>query len=226
MCFSATASFGASTALSGIGVAAVTKATDGPQKLLASIPFVFAAQQFVEGMLWLSLSQPAVTPWVNIATYVFLFFAQVVWPVLVPLTVLMIEKETINRRVLTVTFVIGLIISAFLFCCLIFYRVNAQIDCQHILYDTQYPKIVQYAGIFYFIPTVFPPIISSIKRLRLLGVLILAAYIVSEIFYRTYLISVWCFFAAIVSSVALSVIMKLNKDAKDTHNALGHHVAG
>ena len=59
MCFSATASFGASAVLGVIGVAAVAKAKTKPQRLFASIPLVFAVQQLSEGFLWLSQNIPA-----------------------------------------------------------------------------------------------------------------------------------------------------------------------
>ena len=55
MCFSATASFGASAVLGAIGIIAVAKAKTKPQRLFATIPLIFAVQQLTEGLLWLSL---------------------------------------------------------------------------------------------------------------------------------------------------------------------------
>jgi hypothetical protein len=55
MCFSASASFGASLVLSVIGVATIKNTRHREQLPFASIPFVFAVQQFSEGVLWLTL---------------------------------------------------------------------------------------------------------------------------------------------------------------------------
>jgi len=55
MCFSATASFGASAVLGVIGIVAVAKAKTNPQRVFATIPLIFSVQQLSEGFLWLSL---------------------------------------------------------------------------------------------------------------------------------------------------------------------------
>jgi hypothetical protein len=56
MCFSATASFGASVVLGTIGVATLTKVKERAQVPFAIIPIMFAVQQFTEGILWIGLS--------------------------------------------------------------------------------------------------------------------------------------------------------------------------
>jgi hypothetical protein len=67
------------------------------------------------------------------------------------------------------------------------------------------------SAIVYFIPTVLPALISSVDRMRLLGIIVLASYLVSNVFYQNYLVSVWCFFAAIISVVILVIILALRK---------------
>lgn len=211
MCFSAEASFGASAILLTIGAVAVKKSSTTPQRLLAGIPLVFGVQQFTEGILWLSLTYPAMVRWQQIATYTFLVFAQVVWPIMVPLSIFLLEPHKTNRKILNWFLALGAIVSAYLGYCLLFYRVQSSISCYHILYDVDYPKLFKYSGLTYFVATVFPPIVSSIKRLRLLGVAIFISYVVTIVFYENYLVSVWCYFASIISVVVLSVIVKLNK---------------
>ena len=98
MCFSASASFGAGIVLSAIGIASIKKSETKPQLFFASIPLFFAVQQITEGFLWLALSKPdyALLRWP--ATYIFLFFAQVVWPFWVPFAILMLEKEQKQKK--------------------------------------------------------------------------------------------------------------------------------
>jgi hypothetical protein len=98
MCFSASASFSAGVILSAIGVASIKKAQSPPHIFFASIPLIFAVQQITEGFVWLSLSNPTFVPLKQIATYNFLFFAQVVWPVWVPFSILKLEPKNRRRR--------------------------------------------------------------------------------------------------------------------------------
>ena len=54
MCFSATASFGASTILMGAGIVTLKMVKDPKQIMFASIPILFSIQQFTEGFVWLT----------------------------------------------------------------------------------------------------------------------------------------------------------------------------
>lgn len=80
MCFSAAASFGASATLTGVGVLAARQVTAPNQRAFAAIPVIFAIQQFVEGFVWLSLTQESWAEWTRLSTFSFLFFAEVLWP--------------------------------------------------------------------------------------------------------------------------------------------------
>ena len=210
MCFSTEVSFGASAVLLTIGVVSIKKSANVPQKILSCVPLIFGLQQFSEGILWLSLSHPALAQWGQIATYAFLVLA-VVWPIVIPFSVLLLEKEQIKKNILAGLLVLGIIVSSYLLYCVLSYKAEAQISCYHIQYNMHYTKHFQHSGIFYFLPTVFSLIISSTKRLRLLGVVMFLSYVATRMFYENYLISVWCFFAAIISVIILSVIIKLNE---------------
>lgn len=222
MCFSATASFGASVIIATIGIACIKKSTTIPQKVLSCIPLIFSIQQFTEGVLWLSLTHVGLIPWKMAATYSFLIFAQVVWPTMVPLSVMLLEKDPRNRKILKGFLALGIVVSTYLAYCLIFFKVQSSVSCYHIQYDVDYPRLFKYSGLLYFVVTVIPPIITTLKRLRLLGVIIFLSYVITIIFYEDYLVSVWCYFAAIISIVVLSVIMKLNEPRQLISLAVPH----
>ncbi|SFD83016.1 hypothetical protein SAMN05518672_103402 [Chitinophaga sp. CF118] len=212
MCFSATASFGASAVLLTIGIIAIKKSTTKPQYLLSCIPLLFCVQQFAEGIVWLSASHPGIHFLKQPAVYAFLIFAQVIWPVIVPLSIGLLEKEPLRKKIYTVISGIGILIALYLSYCLLFYKVSANIECYHIDYILYFPFApAKYSGILYFIPTVIPPIISSIKSLRLLGLAVLLTYITTKIFYTEYLISVWCYFSAIISILILFIVIDMNR---------------
>src|SRR5687768_18398485 len=96
MCFSATASFGAGIVLSTIGIATIKKAQRREQLAFAAIPLLFAVQQFSEGFVWVGL-QNSNALMASAGTYVFLFFAQVLWPFWVPWSVMILEKKETRR---------------------------------------------------------------------------------------------------------------------------------
>lgn len=207
MCFSATASFGAGIVLTGAGVITRLKIISPAQKPFAAIPFLFAIQQFMEGFVWLSLTNPNFATWHLPATYVFLIFAQVVWPVWVPFSILKLEPKENPKKILRVFFYLGTLVSIYLAYCLFAYPVQSDIADYHIRYTLSFPVImIPASGLLYFIPITISPFVSSVKRMNFLGFAILGSYIVTILYYQEHVISVWCFLAAILSVLVFSVL--------------------
>jgi hypothetical protein len=216
MCFSSTASFGAGVILTAIGVATVKKARQPSHYFFASIPLLFAAQQMTEGFVWLSFKHPALTSYRDPLAHVFLFFAQVVWPLWAPLAILLLlpkEKRKVIEKIFSLA---GAIVSFYLFYCLVFYQIEAIETEHHIFYRRDYPtQFTQVSGAFYLAATLGPPFFSESRRLKVLGLALLGSYISTLILYPNHLISVWCFFAAIVSILVFFVLQQLNDTAKN-----------
>ena len=207
MCFSASTSFGAGIVLSAVGFATIKKAQQPSQIAFASIPLIFSAQQITEGFLWLALSNSTFAPLQNVTTYIFLFIAQIIWPFAVPIATLILTKRESRKPIQKILVGIGTVVSLYLAYCLISYNVEAKIIGYHISYEQDYPKeLRKYGGVLYIIATIAPSIFSGIKRMWLLGTTILISYIITTIFYVDYIVSVWCFFASVIS-VAVYIIM-------------------
>ncbi len=212
MCFSANASFGAGIVLSVIGVATIKKVQQPSQIIFASIPLIFAVQQITEGILWLALGNSGNGSVQIVTTYIFLFFAQIVWPVWVPLAILMFEKKDERKKTEKTLVVIGAMVSLYLAYCLLSFHVQAKIIGQHISYIQDYPAgLSLYGGVLYVTATIAPPFFSNIKRMWMLGTAILISYIITHIFYTDYIVSVWCFFASIISLAVFAVMITINK---------------
>ncbi|OGK12461.1 MAG: hypothetical protein A2Y63_01245 [Candidatus Riflebacteria bacterium RBG_13_59_9] len=203
MCFSAGASITAGVLLTAIGAETLRKVHKPEQIAFASIPIVFAFQQFSEGALWLTVGKPGFESIQAIATIVFLIMAQIIWPLLVPISVLLMEHHKIRKRILCVLIGVGALAAAYYAYSMIFFHAYANISNLHIEYKTRNqasPGILGIAGIAsYLIATLVPFFISSIKRTYILGIIIGLSFIVSIIFFTLYLTSVWCFFAAVIS---------------------------
>jgi hypothetical protein len=71
----------------------------------------------------------------------------------------------------------------------------------------------------YFLAIIFTPFFSTIKRMWLVGLLTLSAMLLAKLYFHEYVISVWCFFAAVISFVVLYMIPILNQHIKTYRNA-------
>ena len=111
MCFSATASFGASAVLGVIGVVSLSKAKTKPQKLFGTIPLLFSIQQLTEGLLWISLRNTDMSNWLPFLTYTFLVFAMAVWPFWIPFTIHKLETDEKRKRLTKVFAWIGAFVA-------------------------------------------------------------------------------------------------------------------
>ena len=207
MCFSAEASFAGGVVISIIGIATITKVHKPSQLVFASIPLFFGIQQFAEGFLWLTLPNPDAIIAQKFATYLFLIMADFLWPMMIPLAVLLMEKNEKKKRILRVFAITGLLLSLYYAFCLLSFNIYPQISGYHILYKTDFPKsLAMIAFAIYLIVTIIPLFVSSIQRTHLLGALMFLSCLITAIFFRQYLTSVWCFFAAIISVVIFWIL--------------------
>ncbi len=207
MCFSTEASFGASAILATIGITTLSKVKSKKNYLFASIPLIFGAQQFSEGLIWLSFSNPNYFGYRQISTYYFLTFAQVLWPLIVPLCLLIIENRRAEKIILILLTIMGLTVATYHFFCLILYPVSVEIIKHHIYYKLDFSaKFRCFEKILYLTPILFSFFVPSERKMKLIGILIFFSFLTSIIFFKDNIISVWCFFAALVSIVVYSII--------------------
>jgi hypothetical protein len=200
MCFSAGASFTAGVLLTVVGSETLRKVHKPSQIALAGIPVFFAAQQFAEGALWLTLGQPSHAGAEKLFTYLFLVMAQIAWPILVPLSVLLLERNKTRRRILQALLFVGAAMGLYYAYRLIVYPMHAEVVSRHIVYqDTAVNSLGLITIALYLFATVGALFVSSTKRVYVLGIIMGLSFIVSALFYIRCLTSVWCFFAAIMS---------------------------
>ena len=207
MCFSAEASFAGGVIITAIGIGVVTKVHNPSQLLFACIPIFFGIQQFTEGVLWVTIPNPEYVNIEKAATYIFLFMADVLWPLLIPVSILLMEEDNRKKKILWYLFFAGLLVSLYYTYCLVFLNVTPRIMGYHIRYNSDFSKLIAIpAFILYLVATIPPLFISSIKRMHIFGTLMLLSCIVTAIFFTQYLTSVWCFFAALISGVIFWIL--------------------
>jgi hypothetical protein len=196
MCFSAPASFIASGALLTLGGAtwAVARKKD---KILIAIPVLFGIQQFFEGMQWLSLGRGEPSLW---AGYGFLFFALIVWPAYVPFFVHRLDAK--RRKALRVFVAAGAAVS--LYCAvrlmmeplLIFEKRNC------VNYSFNLHEAEKWGTVLAYLFAVLGALLVSSRAIfKWFGLAISVLFVIAYALYERAFLSVWCFFAAAVSSL-------------------------
>jgi hypothetical protein len=212
MCFSAEASFAGGVIISAIGVVTIRKVHNPSQIIFASIPLFFGFQQITEGILWLTIPVPEYAAMQKVATYIFQIMALVIWPLMIPLSVLYMEKSEKRKKILFALMIAGAMLSIYYSYCLLAFNISPQIKGYHIQYDNSFPKsLALIVSLIYIIVTITPLFISGIKRTHLLGILMTLSCLVTAIFFTQYLTSVWCFFAALISGVIFWILRDSRK---------------
>lgn len=212
MCFSAAASFGAGFVLTVIGGASMKKIQYPSEIFFACIPLIFAVQQIAEGILWLTLPSGKAVLLQKSMMYLYLVIAQIIWPVWVPMAVLLLEKEQIQKQIQKILLTLGSVISLYMIYCLFNFKIYVSINHYHISYTQEYPQLFSLVGTaLYVTATVGPTFLSNIRYMRIMGTSLLLSYIVSILFYEEYLVSVWCFFASIISVLVYLIIQEIHK---------------
>jgi hypothetical protein len=215
MCFNAAASFAASAVLipAGIHTLRVARAKDASWLPLAAFPFLFGIQQALEGVLWLALGDPlgrivgvpppAVAPVMALG---FLGFAYVLWPTLVPLAARSVEPGPRRRVLFGLLATAGAAGGLFIYLPLLFNPdwLGVGILGGSILYE---PKIVLASALsaplgrgLYALVVLVPLLVSSEPLLRRFGLLVFLSVMLSALAYGYAFVSVWCFFAAMLSA--------------------------
>ena len=188
MCFSATASFSAGAVLLGFG-ALTLKSARRPRELpFAAIPLLFAIQQLSEGVIWLTFRYEA--PLLNaVMTHLYSFFSHVLWPIYVPVAVLLIEPSERRRQVLLAFVAAGVAVGGYLLYFLVAFPVVSRATGQHIEYVS--PHFFAVVAItLYLMSTTFSPILSTHRMVKVFGVLALLSFGAAYFFYATWFISV------------------------------------
>jgi len=199
MCFSATASFavGGATAIAGV---AALRNVDSPRALpMALVPMLFAAQQAIEGALWLDLGARG-GEHVSALSHAYLFFAEVLWPIWVPVAVLLIESGKLRRLMIGVIALLGLALGGWLLDRIFAVPAAARIVDHSIRY-TGDDSLVPWMLAVYLLCACGVLFLSSHRLIRLFGAVVAVGFAVSAWAHYATLISVWCFFAAAGSTV-------------------------
>lgn len=199
MCFAAPMDLAAGVVITGIGVDAVRRA-EPRQRPLAALPILFGVHQLLETLVWWDLQGRVCHAAGSVAEWLYLLIALVVVPVAVPFA--LARDHAVRPPLLARAFVAGGVVAAVLNG-LPFLRDGdppTRIDGHHIVYSP-HTLTGTTSFLLYVLVTCGPGILARSPRLRLFGVLNLAAVAVVVWAARDGTVSLWCFWAALTSVV-------------------------
>ena len=201
MCFSATASFTAGTALLAIGAVTARRASGASEMPFALIPVLFGIQQLIEGALWMTFSGSS-PHWLPVLTHVYSIFSHVLWPIYVPIAVLLLETVAWRRKLLAGIALAGATVGLYLLYFLVTQPIVAQVSGSHIAYLSPHFYVGAVMAT-YVLATCISSLFSSHSTVRWFGLAAFVSFVAAEAIYAAWFISVWCFFAAVMSGIVL-----------------------
>ncbi len=219
MCFSAAASFAVGIPLIPAGVYCLwTAAVKKPSYLaLAAVPVFFGIQQISEGFVWHALEHEDAVQ-VRAASLFFLFFALAFWPFWFPFLTAVMEPQAGRKWIFA-----GLAVLATAWFWVLYYPLlvgpESMFTTRPVHHSIQYYYfdslwIYDYVPrpllqVLYLGSVALPMGLSSQSWGRLPGAVLGASALIAAFVFDHAFVSVWCFFAAVLSIYLATVFYRL-----------------
>jgi hypothetical protein len=201
MCFAPEADAVAGAIIVVVGVDALRHVGSPKQIPLAALPLLFGLHQLTEAFVWWGLRGDVSESVERVAIWIWLLFAFVALPVLLPIAVDLVERSKIRRGVIAAFAGIGLAVGIALAIGIFRGPVNAQIQGRCISYDVHALGNGREWTVLYVIAACGALLASSHRDLAALGAVNLVVTPLLMWLTVSGFVSLWCFWAAIASVV-------------------------
>lgn len=224
MCISAGVSFVMGTVLLSGGMAASYKATHTDRRYLALgiFPVLIGIQQIGEGFVWLA-SDTGHEALIRTAALFYLFFTWIIWPFWVPYMTAQLEPDRMKKRFFQGMAVAGLALGAALYLPNFWMPDWLSVSTIHhsIVYECTFlmhsflPISIPYMAYLALIG--LPPLLSSHRSLQFFGMALISFVFVTYYLFAYAHVSVLCFFAALMITHILYIILADKCRTADTY---------
>jgi len=213
MCFSATANFAGSAVLGTIGVATLLEVKHRREVLLAAMPCLFALHQFTEGFVWLGLDR-GMPLLAHDAGAAYVLYAQGLLPVLMPLSIFLIEPTKRKQRQMFGFLALGTLLALYILWGLIAYPLYVAAQAHGIIYNNVM-VVTTPVAVLYVIATCGAMFFSGFRSLVAMGWANLIGLLIVMLVRRYEFTSLWCAYAAVVS-VLIYIFFRRKKEHHGT----------
>jgi hypothetical protein len=233
MCFSATVSYSAAVVLVSTGAYAVHQARRLPPAywFWALVPVLFGIQQAFEGMVWQALNagnDKAVVPY----ALGFHFFSHFLWLWWLPLCSYLVEagqvhnSGKIRQRIIAGFAIFGAFAGTLVYSFMLLHPewMSVSVREHSIVYDFSAPyqsniQIPVTPVMLYGLTILVPLFASSHRLIRIFGVLVVLSMVLASAAYNKAFVSVWCFFAAVLSLYLVYMVRQFVNESKSFRSA-------
>jgi hypothetical protein len=208
MCFSAEGDLVSGVVVMSIGVDACRHLRARPEyRFVAALPLLLGAHQIVEAFIWWSLRGIVPEALGNFAMWVYLLFALVVLPVLVPLLVMSIEPTRARRRRILPFVVVGVATGAISLLTMLAHHPSVTLGAYHLAYSIGLKHGIAVVGL-YVVATCGPMLASGMRHVVWFGVANVIAVVVLARLCADGFTSLWCLYAALASG-AIALYLRI-----------------
>lgn len=235
MCYSATVSYSAAVVLVSAGIYAVQQVRRQPAPywiLWALVPVLFGIQQAFEGRVWQEIDAGNASGAVPYALG-FHLFSHFLWLWWLPLCSYLVEPVQANqtgklrRRVMIGCALFGAFAGMLVYTVMLLHPewMSVAVRGHSIIYDFSAPyrspiEIPITPMMLYGLTILLPLFCSSHRLIRIFGVLVVLSMALAGEAYNAAFVSVWCFFAALLSLYIVYMIRQLAAASKSQAQTL------
>ena len=192
--------FTLSGAIGLVGILTLRKVSTQYEVVFAALPLFFALHQFTEGFVWLGMGGYIGQRALNIASGIFIYYAQGLLPFLVPLAIWLIEKQQWRRNILGLLTLVGLALAIYTMYGLS--TIPSSVTVVNNTLDYENPATTNvYDATIYILTTCGSLMLSSSISIELFGFLNLVGLTIIFLLRPYGFTSIWCLYAATISGL-------------------------
>lgn len=218
MCFSPEADLIGGVIIGAIGIDAL-RHVEGRRDhaLLAALPVLLGAHQFVEAFVWWGLRGDVSSELGTVATWIYLLFAFVVLPTYVPVGVWALEPPGRRKSAILGFIGLGVAVSVTLFGFMLRGPVTATLHAHHLGYHTGLSATVVIVSA-YVLAVCGSLVLSGYRNVAIFGIVNFVAVVVLANVTIAGFASLWCAWAAFTAG-ALAAHLRWSGPTRSIHRA-------
>lgn len=202
MCFSPQGDLVGGTIVVAIGIDACLHLKKRTEYLaIAVLPIALGLHQIDEALVWWWLQGHVARGIGEVAMWVYLTFALIVLPTIVPLMVLLFEPTRRRRWRIAPFQVLGVGVSVVLMEAMLVGHPAVRLGAYHLAYTIGLQHGIAVIGL-YIVATCGPFLVSGVRPMVWFGLANLSAVVVLALLCASGFTSLWCLYAALVSGAA------------------------
>ncbi len=200
--------------IGGAGIDVLRRVNRREDVALAAVPALLGLHQLIEAGLWLSLDGSFPEGYERPFLWAYLVIALLVLPLLIPVAFALVEKDARRRRFQLGLLSVGVATAAALLAGLWRHAPSVQIGDLSLAYSA-HPPGGEWIVAPYVVATCGPVLLSSHHRLRWFGETAnLAAVVAIGWLHRDAVVSLWCFWSALVSLIVADELRRSRADLR------------